>query len=369
MPPFFSLVERVRETGHSIYELILKLRVVRIYEQSPCGRSHAKPTLEMILHDRVGDRIHGTMRKSDLKRFNIDFVEGGLYPFQFFDIEDNRMKYRTTQHLFKFISSSYTKVIPIVDEDSGISALTVSTGSGSSINNIDDDLSSGNHSLIMVVALRFTKIFIIRLGWDLLDLGKIIEVITKGNWCYLACTRCSQKVSQMGGRDFCDKCNLKDITGSYRYKLLLKIDDETGITSLILWNKESVELIGKTAMELQALMVEKVLFKVQVRENDTNPEGPFNVIRVSVDNNVISKYCGMRVIHEENTVRVPDLHTILATVDFADEPKNSSERSAFTQQSTTMLTDSSSVKKNLNSQFSSMTNGKNKSPVIKIEKE
>ncbi|KAH6807870.1 hypothetical protein C2S51_028978 [Perilla frutescens var. frutescens] len=389
MPPFFSLVERVRETDHSIYELILKLKVVHMYEQPPYGRSHAKPTLEMILHDRVGNRIHDTMRKSDLEGFNIDFVESGRHRInctfwgakvvseltenfldktnhplicilQFYRgrVYQGKVQPCNTYHITKIIFNGEIEDIinfrNRLPANSGVNALTVSTCSGSSINNIDDDLLS--------------------------------EVITEENWCYLACTRCSRKVSQVGGRDFCDKCNLKDVTGSYRYKLLLKIDNETDITSLILWNKESVELIGKTAMELQALMVEckerivlpfelnnlihqEVLFKVQVWENDTNPKGPFNVIRVSVDNDVISKYCGMRVIHEEHTVPVPHLHTILATADFADEPKHSSERSASTQQSTTMLTDSSSVKKNLNSQFSSMTNGKNTSPVIKIEKE
>lgn len=67
----------------------------------------------------------------------------------------------------------------------------------------------------------------------------------------MSCIRCSRKASNIGDKILCDRCNLSDATAHLRYKLILSISDETGDLSLLLWNKECVELIGKTATEVR----------------------------------------------------------------------------------------------------------------------
>lgn len=55
----------------------------------------------------------------------------------------------------------------------------------------------------------------------------------------------------VGDKFFCDRCNLYDTNGTFRYKLVVEISDMTGRASLLIWNREAVELIGKTSAELR----------------------------------------------------------------------------------------------------------------------
>ncbi|KAH6800860.1 hypothetical protein C2S52_001324 [Perilla frutescens var. hirtella] len=197
-------------------------------------------------------------------------------------------------------------------ENSEVSkAISVSALSGSSISNIDDDLTSGHHTLVNTKSLHLKN----KAGTYWIY-GKIESVGLDGTWYYMSCLRCTKKVSKVGDKFFCDKCNNSDATGSLRYKLIILIADEAGTQSLLLWNKECFELVGKTAMELKAhiandnespkmpseitsLIVRAVLFKVQVRDGYKSPNTPLNVVTLNFDTDVVSKYCGTRSLIKE----------------------------------------------------------------------
>ncbi|KAH6783151.1 hypothetical protein C2S52_008110 [Perilla frutescens var. hirtella] len=269
-------------------------------------------------------------------------------------------------------------------ENSEVSkAISVSALSGSSISNIDDDLTSGHHTLVNTKSLHLKN----KAGTYWIY-GKIESVGLDGTWYYISCLRCTKKVSKVRDKFFCDKCNNSDATGSLRYKLIILIADEAGTQSLLLWNKECFELVGKTAMELKAhiandnespkmsseitsLIGRAVLFKVQVRDGYKSPNTPLNVVTLNFDTDVVSKYCGTRSLIKETTE--PDLLSLLASSDFVDERHGSSSNYSTPQiQSSGKLSDdnfeNNSLKRNLDDEFSTTMNGKKNKIVVKVEK-
>lgn len=111
----YSLINRITQIGQSDDSLILKLRVVREYKLYARGNTNQILSYEIVCHDRNGDRIHGTIRPADFRRFKLKFVVGTLYAFHHFDVKDNDMRFRTTTSMFRFVSTPKTIFGPIID--------------------------------------------------------------------------------------------------------------------------------------------------------------------------------------------------------------------------------------------------------------
>ncbi|KAH6775699.1 hypothetical protein C2S52_013260 [Perilla frutescens var. hirtella] len=115
----------------------------------------------------------------------------------------------------------------------------------------------------------------------------ILCVETIGDWSYLACKRYHKKMRPSGNRFFCEKCQTFDITGKLRYKLTVRVVDDIGTTTFLLWDKESIALIGKSASELS------------VPGHTRNYTGSFSVARISIDREIVLKVCGEYVMIED----------------------------------------------------------------------
>ncbi|XLU54942.1 hypothetical protein S245_049590, partial [Arachis hypogaea] len=79
-------------------------------------------------------------------------------------------------------------------------------------------------------------------------LGTIVS-INAGNddWFYKSCRRCPKKVeTPIGNRYKCGKCGHTHGTAALRYKLEVTVHDGTGSMSLLLWDRETTQLCGKT---------------------------------------------------------------------------------------------------------------------------
>ncbi|XLS91586.1 hypothetical protein HN51_067594 [Arachis hypogaea] len=79
-------------------------------------------------------------------------------------------------------------------------------------------------------------------------LGTIVS-INAGNddWFYKSCRRCPKKVeTPIGNRYECGKCGHTHGTAALRYKLEVTVHDGTGSMSLLLWDRETTQLCGKT---------------------------------------------------------------------------------------------------------------------------
>lgn len=106
--------------------------------------------------------------------------------------------------------------------------------------------------------------------------ARIESVECFGEWFYMACKRCSKKVAKMSNRFYCDRCNKNDGTAVQRsctillknlwktfdiytwnwlgifVRFMFKLDvfDGSGTTQLLLWDRESVQLLGKKAADV-----------------------------------------------------------------------------------------------------------------------
>ncbi|OIT08182.1 hypothetical protein A4A49_63239, partial [Nicotiana attenuata] len=97
----------------------------------------------------------------------------------------------------------------------------------------------------------------------------------------------------------------------FRYKLRVQVMDHTGFISLLLWDREAISLIGKSANELNKISIEasaavdecsypvelydildkKVLFKVSVKSSNIKVHAEvYNVVKISEDDNLIQQY-------------------------------------------------------------------------------
>ncbi|KAL6549934.1 hypothetical protein OROMI_020422 [Orobanche minor] len=112
----------------------------------------------------------------------------------------------------------------------------------------------------------------------------IIQVESLKDWCYLACNKCSKKLSHASNSFLCAKCGMKDHQGQYKYKIEVLVLDESGTA-----DSESFDSIPK---EIEEALTDRVgLFKVQVRETDQKRNSViYNVTRLTADEKILSVY-------------------------------------------------------------------------------
>lgn len=77
-------------------------------------------------------------------------------------------------------------------------------------------------------------------------------------WFYVACKKCIKKMAKAGPSFYCVNCDYSDPVGTLRYKVIVRVADNSGVASFILWDKECVKLIGKKAAELKSTSVGEV---------------------------------------------------------------------------------------------------------------
>ncbi|OIT23448.1 hypothetical protein A4A49_63513, partial [Nicotiana attenuata] len=119
-----------------------------------------------------------------------------------------------------------------------------------------------------------------------------------------ACNKCTRKVDKVGTTYFCKKCNEEASSTTHRYRLQVRVMDRTVFILLLLWNRDAMQLIGKSEKELKEGLVEtsiadadcsyptelddivykKFMFKVIVKkENIESQVEIYNVFKITDD--------------------------------------------------------------------------------------
>ncbi|KAG5609534.1 hypothetical protein H5410_020815 [Solanum commersonii] len=146
---------------------------------------------------------------------------------------------------------------------------------------------------------------------------KIICLELGHRWSYLACNKCITKVDPLGDKYHCVKCNAEVISVIHRYQLQIHVTDKAGFISLLLWNKEVLQLIGKTAKELKAgligdadmgypieidsLIKKRLMFKIQIKDSNINKnDNVYKVVKFIDDEALLKEYCHPSLIHNLN---------------------------------------------------------------------
>ncbi|CAI9782726.1 unnamed protein product [Fraxinus pennsylvanica] len=88
-------------------------RVVRLWKNLTFGKSDDICSLEMVLIDRDGTRIHASVKRNLIKTFKPIIREGVLYVMRDFVIGYNNSKYKASSHRYKlnFMMKTYVKEV------------------------------------------------------------------------------------------------------------------------------------------------------------------------------------------------------------------------------------------------------------------
>ncbi|KAL3639898.1 hypothetical protein CASFOL_014866 [Castilleja foliolosa] len=79
----------------------IKARVVRLYKQTSYLNRTETWSVEMVIHDQQGTRIHVTIRPDLYEKFKNVLSEGSLYMIKNFFVIENRSSYRSTNNRHK----------------------------------------------------------------------------------------------------------------------------------------------------------------------------------------------------------------------------------------------------------------------------
>ncbi|CAH9115111.1 unnamed protein product, partial [Cuscuta europaea] len=96
----------IKDIDHTNSTWALKVRVVRAYEVPL--HSKGGETLEMVLHDAEGDRIHAIIKRPQIAMYKTIITEHKIYAIRNFLVLDNYQTVKTTNHpyLIQFISKT-----------------------------------------------------------------------------------------------------------------------------------------------------------------------------------------------------------------------------------------------------------------------
>ncbi|CAH9079893.1 unnamed protein product [Cuscuta europaea] len=173
--------------------------------------------------------------------------------------------------------------------------------------------------------------------------GEILAIDSYRDWSYISCKGCSRKVASQGGSFRCGVCNTTEVV--LRYKLNVRVMDETGHASFVFWDKECIALVGKTAntlhediekkdvgpyyfpVEIDALVEIKGLFRVQTKRETISYKGvaTFSVIGMKCDPAVVSLYKnkGKSVEDEDDFTLLKKEFSVSEKVTLLDEEETS----------------------------------------------
>ncbi|XP_056686069.1 replication protein A 70 kDa DNA-binding subunit C [Spinacia oleracea] len=143
-------------------------------------------------------------------------------------------------------------------------------------------------------------------------LAVIDSIETENGWFYLACKKYYKKVQEMNDdagvtKFWCDKCNT-NVEPVPRFKVQIRVVDDSGSASFVLFDREVVHILGKSALsireyqaqegnldsfpkDLDELLERKYLSKIRITHYNLKQNCPiFTVTKISDDENLIKSF-------------------------------------------------------------------------------
>ncbi|KAL4557217.1 hypothetical protein LXL04_035390 [Taraxacum kok-saghyz] len=78
-------------------------------------------------------------------------------------------------------------------------------------------------------------------------LAKIVEIEERYGWCYVSCNQCIKKVVPTNGSFLCNTCNKECSYPIIRYKIHVRVTDESGTTTLVIFDQDAEKLLDASA--------------------------------------------------------------------------------------------------------------------------
>ncbi|GAU51186.1 hypothetical protein TSUD_412120 [Trifolium subterraneum] len=282
----------------------LMVRVVRLWYVKNLGSNKLPFSMEMVMVDKNGDRIHATVRRSLIYKFENDMKEGEIYNFTNFGVATNIGEYRTTKHQYKLNFQYATKVkkgadklvsphLYVIANPSDIFAGDYDTDYLVAIElDYDGKAYGSKHNLCIEVDLQSdvyyclgveeegdspspaicmlqdtSKISIeddflnitpmttiealkdMKMETSLVFCGVVKVILDEDDWFYTACI-CHKKGYPDEKMYFCEKCNKHVVTVFPRYRLKLRIIDSTDSSTFVVFDRDGAELFKKSCSDM-----------------------------------------------------------------------------------------------------------------------
>ncbi|RYR03226.1 hypothetical protein Ahy_B06g082078 [Arachis hypogaea] len=246
--------------------------VARLYEFPSQWNEKEVFSLEMVLQDVKGDRIHSTISKLVLEALRHQIKEHAIYSMQNFVVTTNNGK--SAYYVSKvYFNPNLTEVNEfkerlnkaIVSSSQQITQLQTQHQYSAT-----DEINAGIGPL------------------------KTIEEI------------CPKKVVESKDRYWCDHCRRVDFKAMLRYRLQLIVTDRTGCVKLNVWNKEAEQMKWKKTnaypKHLDNVIDKRFLFKLTITYKNINAiEGIYSVTKLSDDDFLISSFgCASSPVEASN---------------------------------------------------------------------
>ncbi|KAL6549868.1 hypothetical protein OROMI_020356 [Orobanche minor] len=84
-----------------------------------------------------------------------------------------------------------------------------------------------------------------------LIIAKILNIDTNYNWFYGASNKCFKKVSVLDKSCWCEKCKMRPTSILTRYKVNLRVEDESETTSFVPFDHQVYQILGKSAADIK----------------------------------------------------------------------------------------------------------------------
>ncbi|KAL6537610.1 hypothetical protein OROMI_026144 [Orobanche minor] len=131
-------------------------------------------------------------------------------------------------------------------------------------------------------------------------------------------TECFKKVSVLDKSYWCEKCKMRPTSVLTRYKVHVRVEDESGTTSFVLFDHQVSQILGKSAAdlkqafageddsfpdELEQLIDKKILFQLEISNYTLQQRiKMYTVLKMNQDEQIMSKFndrktCGSREIN------------------------------------------------------------------------
>ncbi|XP_019200248.1 PREDICTED: uncharacterized protein LOC109193875, partial [Ipomoea nil] len=279
----------------------IRLRCVRNYVVTERKGENNIRSQECVFHDQEGVFIHVHIPKDIVCKYKNEFKEGNVYGIRNFLCITNFFKYKTStlrymikfkhdtivkhykritfpKTLFRFktfpailskqdvdekvlmdvigriveiysplekvICGRKTRLIDFVLED--MRAKFMDNGEVRICSSFDATQLFFSHPCKEFVALKR------QLG-EYWVAGRIVGVESLCDWYYISCktNSCKKKLSESGGMLYCAGCKNYWQEGVVRYRLIVRVADDTGDAPMLIWDRECAELVGMVAGDLK----------------------------------------------------------------------------------------------------------------------
>ncbi|GAU39036.1 hypothetical protein TSUD_59920 [Trifolium subterraneum] len=308
-----------------------KVRVVRMWTVSSFLKLDQVNSIEMVLIDDKGVKIHATVRRQLLYLFQNKFVEGQVYKMSYFSVTPSVGGYRTTTHPYKLLFQMKTKVLSYDSAVIPLYGLSLSSVSEVCSHVVDYDNLVGGLELngiecspvVPVLGPRvrpsmedeFLRLYPKKTISQLLDLPEdgtfVVSAIVDGlvdgeDWWYPSC-KCHRSVTPDSGAYYCKGCDKHVFHMLPRYKVKLMVSDSTASAVFVVFygdvqyliHKQCYELVsaskaenaGFYPSEISLLAGVKMLFKIEISPAGFPQfDGTFRVKRVCADSAIVELF-------------------------------------------------------------------------------